>query len=388
MSANALAKRLSSPGPKRLLALDGGGVRGTLSLELLARIETLLRERHGRPSLRLCEYFDLIGGTSTGSIIAACLAMGMQVEEVRALYHAQGKRVFARRRLRFWQALYDERPLQELLQEAFGKVALGGDELETGLAIVTKRADTNSTWPLLNHPAGQFYEANRSILLRDAVRASAAAPIMFRPARIDVGPKTSGVFVDGAVSSANNPALLLFLVATLSGYPFRWPAAADQLLLVSVGAGRFDLDVDPLSLAEGHAVRWLSHLPLMLIQDAANQVELVLQAISRTPTRRVIDLEVGDLAKDSLLGRPALDYLRYNVRLDAEELTSLGAPHLVPHLQDLRSLNGARWIADYARMGRAAAQRDVRMEHFPAAFDLPRDVESSVRPAEPGTSPK
>ena len=181
MTPEQLLRRLRSDGPKRILALDGGGVRGTLSLAILARIEALLRDRHGRPDLRLSDYFDLIGGTSTGSIIAACLAVGMEVGEVAALYREHGPRVFARRRLRFWQSLYDERPLEALLEVALGDATLGGAELRTGLAVVTKRADTNSTWPLLNHPEGKFYEANRAIRVRDAVRASAAAPVLFRP---------------------------------------------------------------------------------------------------------------------------------------------------------------------------------------------------------------
>jgi len=63
--------------PKRVLALDGGGIRGVLTLEYLDVIETLLRQRTGRANLVLCDYFDLIGGTSTDSIIAAALACGL-----------------------------------------------------------------------------------------------------------------------------------------------------------------------------------------------------------------------------------------------------------------------------------------------------------------------
>src|SRR6266508_6884417 len=63
--------------PKRILALDGGGLRGILTLEVLAKIEKTLGKRHGgEDSFRLCHYFDLIAGTSTGAIIAAALALG------------------------------------------------------------------------------------------------------------------------------------------------------------------------------------------------------------------------------------------------------------------------------------------------------------------------
>ena len=69
--------------PKRILALDGGGVRGILTLGILAKIETLLKARHGNDEqFRLCHYFDLIAGTSTGAIIAAALACEMTVKEI------------------------------------------------------------------------------------------------------------------------------------------------------------------------------------------------------------------------------------------------------------------------------------------------------------------
>ena len=80
--------------PKRILSLDGGGIRGVLSLEYLAAIESMLRKRYNNQDLLLCDYFDLIGGTSTGSIIAAGLAWGMSVADLKALYHNIGSSVF------------------------------------------------------------------------------------------------------------------------------------------------------------------------------------------------------------------------------------------------------------------------------------------------------
>ena len=81
-------------GPKRILALDGGGIRGVLTLEYLEAIEALLRQRRADPDLLLSDYFDLIGGTSTGSIIAAGLACGMSVKDIKSLYYGLGAKVF------------------------------------------------------------------------------------------------------------------------------------------------------------------------------------------------------------------------------------------------------------------------------------------------------
>ena len=72
----------ASTGPKRILALDGGGIRGVLMLQFLQAIESLIKKRFGDNTL-LCDYFDLIGGTSTGSIIAAGLACGMTVDALQ-----------------------------------------------------------------------------------------------------------------------------------------------------------------------------------------------------------------------------------------------------------------------------------------------------------------
>ena len=79
-------QHLFDVGPKRMLALDGGGVRGILTLQYLKRVEDILRKRAGNDqNFRLSQYFDLIGGTSTGSIIATGLALGWTVEKLEVL---------------------------------------------------------------------------------------------------------------------------------------------------------------------------------------------------------------------------------------------------------------------------------------------------------------
>src|SRR6202451_4867415 len=78
-------RHLFGPGPKRLLALDGGGVRGALTVAFLERMESLLTKRYGK-EVRLGDYFDFIGGTSTGAIIAGALALGYRTEQVKDFY--------------------------------------------------------------------------------------------------------------------------------------------------------------------------------------------------------------------------------------------------------------------------------------------------------------
>jgi len=95
MHKRSLSEHLDpNVGPKRILALDGGGIRGALTLGYLKRLETILREKYDDPDYRLCDYFDLIGGTSTGSIIAAGLAIGLTVDELADDYMVLGGKIF------------------------------------------------------------------------------------------------------------------------------------------------------------------------------------------------------------------------------------------------------------------------------------------------------
>ena len=98
MSAH-LRERFNRPGPKRILALDGGGSRGLLTLGVLAQLERHLAERSGQgDAFRLAHYFDLIGGTSTGAIIATTLALEWRVRDVVDLYFKLLPAIFSRSR--------------------------------------------------------------------------------------------------------------------------------------------------------------------------------------------------------------------------------------------------------------------------------------------------
>src|SRR5690242_11796682 len=188
---------LSDGKPKRILALDGGGLRGILSLGILEKIEGLLRERHcAGNGFRLCHYFDLIAGTSTGAIIAAALAQGWSVGELTDKYFSLGRRVFERSLLRqiLLRAKYDEQSLVAELKNVFGSdTTLGGPELLTGLLIVIKRLDSGSPWPLSNNPRGRYFVAassgrmgNGDYPLWQVVRASTAAASYFAPETISI----------------------------------------------------------------------------------------------------------------------------------------------------------------------------------------------------------
>ena len=379
---HTLLSRLRARGPKRILSLDGGGIRGCSTVGFLEQIERVVRERMG-PEAKLADYFDLIGGTSTGAILATLLALGKSVEQVKLSYLELGPDVFSKRSVQArlpwigrklftnWSVKPLEKHAKALLSE---KTTLGSPAVKTGLCIVTKRADTFSTWPYINHPDGKYYSDNADIPLWKLVRASSAAPTYFRPIRMDVGEAGTtdyGVFIDGGVSMANNPSLQLFLVATLKGFPFRWPTGEDNLLMVSVGTGRFHRKLSESEIVKSENLYWARNVPELLMQDASDHNELILQYLSDSPTARPIDWEVGDLKGDLLGGQPQLSYVRYDSILEREKLEQVGQSVRDNELSSLRDMSVGRNARRHYEIGAAFAATQVKADHFPAVFDLP-----------------
>ena len=383
-----LQEHLFSEGPKKILALDGGGIRGALTLGYLQRMEELLRQQHGGdPAFRLCDYFDLIGGTSTGSIIASCLAIGMSVEQIKEKYFQLGGKIFGKK-YRWWdpvewkkfiRAGYDVGPMQTELRHVFGDITMGSDKIRTGLCIVTKRADTNSVWPIINHPRGKYFDSelgkNRDILLWKAVMASSAAPSYFLAQLIDVGGGAPfAAFVDGGVSMANNPSFQLLMVATLKGFPFRWRLGDDHLLLVSVGTGTTELVRLPNMIAENTMLDWARQVPYMLMQDASWQNQAILQWLSSSPTACTIDGEIGDMREDILSPDPeskgVLSYLRYNLVFDPTELSHLmKKKYTADDVRQLGDMSNTNKRFELYDIGYASGKANILEEHFPDRFN-------------------
>jgi len=375
-----LLSRLRFRGPKRILSLDGGGIRGCATLGYLEHIEEIIRERMS-PEATLADYFDLIGGTSTGAIIATLLALGHSVAEVRQRYLELGPNVFSRRTL--WARLpwlgpklftaWSVKPLEQHAKRLFSeKTTLGSPSMHTGLCIVTMRADTVSVWPYFNHPGSQYYKDNADIPLWKLIRATSAAPTYFRPIKLDVGEPGKpdyGIFIDGGVSIANNPALLLFELATLKGFRLEWATGADKLLLVSVGTGRFPQRLREKDLLGSQNVFWAHTVPEILMHDASEHNERMLQYLSESPTARRIDWETGDLKGDLLGGQAQLSYVRYNVEFEQEELRAASIETTEKELRSLRDMSAGANARRLYEIGKACAKQHCRRDHFPAGFD-------------------
>jgi len=376
MKNNVLLHRLKEPGPKRILALDGGGIRGLVTIGYLARIENILRRRYQKPDLVLSDYFDLVGGTSTGAILATLLALGRSVDEIREMYLTLGREAFRPRKNWFGPlgrvigAKFDEKPLENLLKEHLGQRKLGSADVKVGLVVIIKRADTGSVWVVLNVPGHRFYEMNSEMLLWEIVRSSTAAPIFFRPKFLsDVGEGEEAVFVDGAVSMHNNPALQLLMVATLKGYGVQWPLGENKLFLCSVGTGSYTRLANKDALKKFSNLHWLAMLATQLMKDSCELNETIMQWISRSPTARNIDRQIGSLSEDDFAGKPLVSYLRYNIELEQASLEQVGLRYGAKDVEKLKNMSETKNISELDRIGSVAAEKQVLEEHFPRVFD-------------------
>ena len=376
MPQTKLADRLREPGPKRLLALDGGGIRGLITLGYLDRIEGMLRRRYGKEDLVLSDYFDLIGGTSTGAIIATLLALGFPVSKILELYRSVGRDAF--RPQKYWlgpigrllKARFQEAPLEKLLKNFLGDNTLSSPDLRVGLMIVAKRADTGSVWCLLNLPDQKFYAMNKDLRLWEVVRSSTAAPTYFNPQAIaDVGQGEAAVFVDGGVSMHNNPALQLFLVSNLEGFGLRWPLGEQNLLLCSVGTGSFFRLPKREQLRGYNNLQWAGLAISQLMNDASELNQTILQWLGSSPNALTIDLQIGTLGGDRPGAANMLQYLRYDIPLVQKSLADVGLQYAEPRVQELWEMSDVRNLTDLEKIGVASAATAVREEHFPAVFD-------------------
>lgn len=360
---------LSRSGPRKLLALDGGGIRGIIAIEVLAEIEHLLQEQRGRgDDFVLAEYFDYIGGTSTGAVIAACLSLGMRVDRIRQFYVETGPEMFDRASLRrrFLYKYRADKLTQRLRQVIGPETTLGSNALHTLLLVVLCNASTSSPWPLSNNPHAMFNasgdsESNLQLPLWQLVRGSTAAPTYFPPEQVRVGEQTF-VFVDGGISVFNNPAFQLFLMATVEPYGLMWPTGPEQMLLVSIGTGTARQMHPRLQPGNMNLFYDAASVPHALMASAAHTQDFLCRAFGDCLIGNPLDRELGDMHGVRGPADPKLfTYLRYDADLSREGLDQLLLPNVVSeHVQQLDSI---RHIDDLQHVGEAVG-RLVRPGHF------------------------
>lgn len=383
-----LRERMLRPGPKRLLALDGGGIRGVLTIEVLADIENKLRElrivnRLLAPTEKfvLADFFDYIAGTSTGAIIATCLSWGMSVSQIRRFYEENGAAMFSDASLleRYTKNKFSDEQLAETLQSVFkeadGSLAtLGTTKLRTLLMMVMRNATTDSPWWVSNNPEAKYNrpdrrdppkrDCNLDVALWQLVRASTAAPLYFPAEKVRFGDREFE-FVDGGITPHNNPAFQLFVMATTEPYSLNWPAGEKEMLLVSIGTGASpDTDVSALTRLIGKTVvHQAQHVPVNLMYAALNEQDMLCRVFGKCLAGPKLDNEIGDLIGKSGPVNPKLfTYVRYNAELTRKGLDALGLPDIDP--AEVRKLDAVENLGQLQAIGKAVARHQVDAAHF------------------------
>jgi patatin-like phospholipase/acyl hydrolase len=234
---------------RRILSIDGGGIRAIIPGQILTVLEEKLRDRSGRPESRLVDYFDLIAGTGSGGILAGAYLSPVKPQNSSPRFNAQqvvdllvkfGGRIFNEsfdhKILTFGGLLdekYDARDLEGILQEYFGDLHLS-HVLKPCLIPaydMTHRRAHFFTRHNSDKPAGDF-------LLRDILRATSAAPTYFECKQLQSLSGVSYTMIDGGVY-ANNPALCAYTEAcklNAAAFP-KADKSPRQYTILSLGTG-------------------------------------------------------------------------------------------------------------------------------------------------------
>jgi uncharacterized protein len=365
---------------KRILSLDGGGLRVFFTLEVLESVEALVRQRLGRPDAVLADHFDLIAGTSTGAILGAFLAWGLSISQIKARYQGMAVKVFRpyRNPLQWVRNRYDAAGLSDSLRDFFveqgpqgpREATLGSPLLRTLFLAVLRNASTGSAWPLCSHPALKYNARERSncnldVPLWRIVRASAAAPTFFAPERIRTGESTFQ-FVDGGVTPYNNPALIAALMVTEPCFNVHWPSGEGQLYVLSVGTGRTRVRyANASSLWELALPTVVSKTITALIEGSTQQQDFLCRVMGRCLHGPAIDREVGELVEtapsaEGLVSPPRrFTYVRYNTDFSSPEFAPVLSKYGGDVPMDLPLLIPALQV-----LGQHYAQAEVRAEHL------------------------
>lgn len=184
----------------KILSIDGGGIKGLYSSTILEHLE----QRFGSMS----DYFDMLCGTSTGGLIALCLALKIPATEISKIYAEHGQAIFPKRtklggiiRQTFWKGKYSDIPLKTVLQSVFKDKKVS--DLDNLVCVPSYSLTDARPW-VFKRDHGKLDRDNNTSLV-DVALATSAAPTYFP--LCEIASYNDKQFIDGGVW-ANNPTLV------------------------------------------------------------------------------------------------------------------------------------------------------------------------------------
>jgi patatin-like phospholipase/acyl hydrolase len=263
----------------RVLAVDGGGIRGIIPALVLAELE----RRAGQP---ICALFDVLAGTSTGGLLVLGLALPggrgepvMRTEHIIELYEQAGSSIFVRDTHNPWHALLHERynsdHIERTLDRFFGDTPISKaavDVLVTSYDLLARDVYLLSTWNARENPADD-------VPMRIAARATSAAPTYFDPVAVTTGePQQQRLLIDGGVC-ANNPAMCAYAEVQR-----RNPGA--EVVMLSLGTGDTSRPYPHHEVRDWGLAHWARVILHVVIDGASEMTHLQLRELLH-PSRYV-----------------------------------------------------------------------------------------------------
>ena len=310
---------------RRILALDGGGIRGLVTSRWLQGVEAALA-MGGKPGL--LRSFDLLAGSSTGALIACGLATGRSPETLAELYREHRHTIFPGIANRLWSRTarlpsagpsaprYDGKGLDKVLKKVFGDARLG----DAKRPLLVTSYDTISRAPVIFK---SFKSEHKALPMWEVCRASASAPTYF-PAHGMAVEGRKCALVDGGMV-ANNPTACAIAEA------LRKDARVDNtqdLVVLSVGSGERNRPIDLKSAQEWGALEWAIPIIDVLFDGNTDSVDYIArQLVGDGYFRLQAELLIGldDLDDTSSTNIAALEVLAGDYLLKPDTTARLAA---------------------------------------------------------------
>jgi patatin-like phospholipase/acyl hydrolase len=278
---------------KRILSIDGGGIKGVFPAAFLTHVESTL----GRS---VSDYFDLIVGTSTGGIIALGLGLGFSAQELLNLYINNADKIFPQRSLfeKFRQLIhagYDPIPLKTVLQTTFGSRKLGDSKKRLVIPSFNLETGEVYNWKTSHHPRLE-HDYKKSIV--DVAMSTAAAPVYF-PTYRSIG---CVPLIDGGIW-ANNPTAVAAIEAV---GVLEWPR--DDLRILSLGCTSCPNDTSRARFQSLGAAYWVTRLTdLFLTAQSSSAMGMAQHLVSdRKFVKRVSPMIATNIRLDDSSEIPSL----------------------------------------------------------------------------------
>lgn len=243
----------------RILAIDGGGIRGLISALVLREIEARLNAGNEGEWIRVADRFHLVAGTSAGGLAALALTApkGLRAADLVDFYLEDGPALFHRslwRKLRTGWGLfgpkYPAEPVREAIERRVGNPPIS----QASRDLLVTSYDMHAGEPHFFKRWRALESAARDVPLAEAALSTSAAPTYF-PSH-DPGESGALALVDGGVF-ANDPAVAA--IAEALGRAKDDPAELEpaDLFLVSIGTGEFTVGYEQRSVRRWGALRWV-----------------------------------------------------------------------------------------------------------------------------------